>query len=130
MEATNDRVLYRGDNAEITSTRATVNGQTVPLSEVISAGMGTRWVSKSAGWAALIVGLIILVVGYFVWGVLLTPMVAGFALMIVGIVLLTLRQKKHVVHLFGHDGSITAVATPTREEAERLISSLDEALKK
>lgn len=119
-----ERDVYTGANVRITGGRIEANGQTLPLSDVADVTVAHRWINPIVGYVTLAVGVGLAVIGYLVWGTLLTPVIAGLIIAVAGVVLINLARTGDVVRLTTHDGSQTELPVGNRREARRLADAI------
>jgi uncharacterized membrane protein YdbT with pleckstrin-like domain len=116
--------VYDGKNVRITDGSIETNGQSIPLSDVAAVTVAHRWINPTVGYVALAVGVALALIGYLVWGTLLTPVIAGLILAVAGIVLINLARTGDVVRLTTSDGSRTEVPVGNRAEARRVAEMI------
>lgn len=128
METTNSSVLYDHGRERITSTQMTVNGTTYNLADIATASIIAPTLRREYGYVLAAIGIVLLVVGYLVWGAFLTPMLAGAALLIVGIAIAVTVHKSYTVLLKHRDAQLTKVQFAERAQAEQYLRALNQAI--
>lgn len=128
MNATNSSVLYDHGNDRITSTQAIVNGTTYNLSDITTASIVAPVLRREYGYVLVAIGILLLVVGYLVWGAFLTPMLAGAVLLIAGIAIAITVRKNYTVLLRHRDTQLTKLQFAERVQAEKFMQALNQAI--
>ena len=128
MDTMSENVLYHDGNDVITPGRAVLGGKTFDLTTIKNVSLVAPVMRREYGYAAAALGIVLLVLGYFVWGAFLTPMLVGVVLIVVGIGVATVVRHNYIVHLNAADGKATAIPFPDRSRAERALAALSQAL--
>lgn len=130
MESANNTVLYHSGNDRVTSTQATVGGKTYDLADIDTVSLVAPVLRREYGYGLAVVGLILLIAGYLVWGVFLTPMLVGGVLIIAGLAIALAVQKSYTVHMTHRDKHVTTLQFPQRSQAEQFVRALNQAVKR
>lgn len=131
MAATNERVIYRNGSTVVTDTSANISGQTYDLHGVAAVSMVPPVLRRWMGGVLLTIGLIILVVGYFVWNrVFLTPMLGGVVLIIAGAALYAMVRERYTVTITRQDGQQTRLQVPDANHAQQLVEAISNVIRK
>lgn len=130
MESANNTILYRNGSDRVTSTQATIGGKTYDLADIDTVSLVAPVLRREYGYGLAVLGLILLVAGYIVWGVFLTPMLVGGVLIIAGIAIALTVQKSYTLHLTHRDKHVTTLQFPERSQAEQLVRALNQAAKR
>lgn len=129
MEATNETVLYRGTNATVTNRRVQIGQREYPLSGVQNVSVIRPLVRRSYGLIALAVGVLLVVVGYIAWnGVLLSPMVGGIALILVGLAIYAIARENYTVRLHEVNGEVVALDLSGEQQAQEIAAAINSAV--
>lgn len=124
----NEPALYQNGTDVITATRASLGGKTYDLAGIKSVSLVAPTLRPEYGYGLVGLGVILLLAGYFVWGVFLTPMLAGVVLVIVGIALAVMVHPTYTVNLNNANGQASSVAFTDRGQAQRAVAALSKAL--
>ena len=89
--------------------------------------MWRNWRRTAIALIAIVLGLILLIAGYLVWGVFLTPMLVGGVLIVAGLAIAMTVQKSYTVHLTHRDKHTTTLRFPERSQAEQFVRALKQA---
>lgn len=114
--------------ATITNGNVVANGQQYALANLATVSLIRPVLSRTIGWIVAVVGLIILVAGYLVWGVLLTPIVAGAALLIAGLVVAFTVKESYTVRLNMKNGPPVLLQFADQAEAQRTVTAIGAAI--
>lgn len=128
MTSSREGDLYRNGNDVVTGTRATLGGQTIDLADINTVSLIPPILRPEYGYGLAALGLVIGVVGYLVWGVFLTPVLAGVVLVIVGLALAFAVKTSYTVRLNRTNGQTTMVNFSDRSRAEQVVAALSRAL--
>lgn len=129
LETQNDAVIYRDGADVITADHAEIGGQSYDLREIETVSLTNPVLNRAYGFVAIGLGIILAVIGYFVWGgILLTPTLGGLALIIVGVVLAFAVRPNYTVRLNRSNGATTALRFPTRAQAEQVLQAVRSAV--
>lgn len=124
-----ERELYRDGNDVITETRAVVGGRTIELASVDSVSLVKPVLNPTWGWALAGVGALIAVIGYFVWGgVFLTPVFAGLALIVIGLVMAFMVRPSYTVRITDTSGAVTPLSFAKAGPAVNIANTLTQAV--
>ena len=128
MDATGETVLYQDGQVVVTNRRVRLGERSYALSDVRSVALIRPILKRSYGWIALIVGIILMIVGYVVWnGVLLSPMVGGVALILAGVVLLVAVRERYIVRFNEPSGGVVELPLADGTQADRVVSALSQS---
>lgn len=130
MESANNANLYRNGSDYITSTQATIGGKTYDLADIDTVSLVAPVLRREYGYGLAVLGLILLIAGYIVWGVFLTPMLVGGVLIVAGIAIAMTVQKSYTVNLTHRDKHVTTLQFPERPQAEQLVRALNQAARR
>ncbi|HEX5690688.1 MAG TPA: DUF6232 family protein, partial [Roseiflexaceae bacterium] len=114
-------------NTSITDREVVFDGNRYNLADITSASLVGPTLKPEYGYVLTALGIILLVAGYLIWGVFLTPMLAGAVLIVVGIALTLLVRRKFTVNLNRGEQQIAAVAFPNRRQAEQFLTAIKQA---
>lgn len=121
--------IYRNGADVITPRRAVIGGQSFDLDGIETVSLTNPILNRTYGFVAIGLGIILAVVGYFVWdAVLLTPTLGGLALIVVGFVLAFTVRPRYTVRLNRSDGTLTRLQLPTRQQAEQVLQAVRQAV--
>ena len=124
----NETVLYRDGNDTITATSASLGGKTYDLAGIKSVSLVAPVLRPEYGYGLAGLGVVLLLAGYFVWGVFLTPMLAGVVLIVGGIALATIVRPTYTLNLNATNGQASSVSFASRARAEQAVAALSKAL--
>jgi uncharacterized protein YjeT (DUF2065 family) len=125
------RAVYQSGNDRITDREAVLQGKSYDLGAIDSVSLIPPIMNRSYGFVSIGIGAVITILGYFVWqGIFLTPMLAGIALMIAGIVIVAMVKPHATVRINHTNGSTAELRFPTRAEAEQIVDALSLALQR
>lgn len=122
MTVYNDRSTTVSDGAVM------VNGQRYNIADVATVSMIRPILSKTLGWGVAVLGLIILVAGYIIWRTLLTPVVAGAAILIAGVVIALVVRESYTVRMTMKSGSPVMLQFANPTEAQHTVTAIGAAL--
>ena len=105
-----------------------VSGTDYDLSDVQTVSLIRPVLNPGIGWGVAILGLIILVLGYVVWGTLLPPMIGGISLLIAGLVVALVVKPSYTVRMARANGEATQISFPTQASAGDALVQIDKAL--
>lgn len=105
-----------------------VSGTDYDLSDVQTVSLIRPVLNRGIGWGVAIAGLIILVLGYVVWGTLLPPMIGGISLLIAGLVVALVVKPSYTVRMARANGEATQISFPTQASAGDALAQIDKAL--
>lgn len=125
---TSVRTVYHEGNDTITDTHATLQGQTFDMAEVQSVSVVAPVLRRVYGYAAIGIGLLLLIVGYLVWGTFLTPMLVGAVLIVVGVCIALIVREAYTVRVNARNGHVTAIPFPRRTQSDQVVAALSEVL--
>jgi hypothetical protein len=128
MNSAHNSVLYDHGSNRITSTQAIVDGKTYNLSDIATASILAPVLRREYGYVLAAIGMVLLVVGYLVWGAFLTPMLAGAVLLIAGIAIAIVVRKSYIVLLKHRNAQLTKLQFPERAQAEQFMQALNQAI--
>ena len=129
FESPNETVIYHNGADRITAERATVGGQNFELRDIETVSLTNPVLNRTYGFVAIGLGIILAVVGYFVWsGTFLTPMLGGLALIIVGVAIAFTARPRYTVRLNHSNGTTTALQFLNRAEAEQVMQAVRAAV--
>lgn len=129
MQAANEHVLYRQDETTVTDRQVIHRQKTIDLNKIQSVSLIPPVLKRWYGSVALAIGVVLLIVGYIVWnGVLLSPMIGGIALVIIGVAILFTGRNYYLVRLssVGRDAETLQVADET--QAHAIASAISAAI--
>ena len=75
-----------------------------------------------------IAGLIILVLGYVVWGTFLPPLLGGICLIIAGLVVAFIVKPSYTVRMARVQGEAVQISFPTEQSASDALTQIDKAI--
>ncbi|KPV50405.1 hypothetical protein SE17_27140 [Kouleothrix aurantiaca] len=130
MEPAKHKILYENGSDRVTSSQAIIGGKTYELSDIDTVSVVAPVLRREYGYGLAIVGLVLLVAGYLVWGTFLTPMFVGVVLIIAGLAIALVVRKSYTVHLNHRDKQTTTIHFPRRAQAEQLVHALTQANKR
>ena len=130
MDTAQNTVLYQNGDDRITTSQATIGGKTYDLTDINSVSLVRPVLRPEYGYVLAVAGLVLLIAGYLVWGVFLTPMLAGGILLIAGIAMALTTKKSYTVHLNHRNQQATTLQFPARAEAEQFVRALNQAGKR
>ena len=123
-------VLYQSGDDVVTPTQAMLYGQTFDLATVKSAAL-VRWVlRRNYGLWAIIIGLGITIIGVIIWRSLLTPVIAGPILLVVGLVLYFVVREQYMVVLGRQNGNPVTIPYADQGQASEVVGAVRQALGK
>lgn len=122
--------LYRHGSDSITPTHATLREREFDLTLVKSAALVSPVLRRWYGIAAMVIGLGITIIGLIIWRSLLTPVVAGPILFVVGAVLYLQVRERYMVALSHYTGEVVTLAYEDPGEAEQVVAALRQAVGK
>ncbi len=125
---TNTQAVYRDGNDLITDTHATLQGQTFDMNDIQSVSVVAPVMRRVYGYAAIGIGLLLLIVGYLVWGTFLTPMLVGAVLIVVGICIALIVREAYTVRVNAHNGHVTAIPFAKRTQSDQVVAALSKVL--
>jgi len=129
VDSGQERVLYRDGNDVITETRAVIGGRSIDLANIDSVSLIKPVLNPAWGWALVGVGALLAVIGYFVWdGVLLTPVFAGLALIVIGLVIAFMVRPSYTVRITDTSGAVTPLVFASRGPAANVANTLTQAV--
>src|SRR4029078_3099983 len=109
MEATNETTVYQSGAAVAPNRQVRVGERSYPLSSFRAVTVVPPVLKRSYGVIALVVGIVLLIVGYIVCnGVLLSTMIGVIALVIAGVAIMATAHERYMVRLHGASGDVTA----------------------
>jgi hypothetical protein len=127
MSLVDNNAVYQQGNTSINDTQVVFDGNRYNLADITSASLVGPTLKPEYGYALMALGFVLLVAGYLIWGVFLTPMLAGLVLIVVGIALALLVRRNFTVHLNQHEQQIATLAFPTRLQAEQFLTAIKQA---
>ena len=127
MSRVDNSTLYQQGNNRITGSQVLFDGNRYNLADITSASLVGPTLKPEYGYLMTAIGIVLLIAGYLIWGVFLTPMLAGVVLIVAGIALAMLVRRNFTVHLNQGEQQIAALAFPTRAQAEQFLSAIKQA---
>lgn len=127
MEPVDQTVFYQSGGDRVTRSHAVVGGKTYNMDDIDTVSVVAPVLRREYGYGLAITGLVLLVVGYLVWGVFLTPTLVGAVLLVAGLAIAFAVQKNYTVHLNQRGKQLTTVQFPERAQAERFVQALTQA---
>lgn len=128
MEATSGTKVYSDDRNNISDTQAVLNGKTFALADINTISYVPPVLRPEYGYVLAAVGVVIFIAGYLVWGVFLTPMLAGAVFLIVGLAVAFAVRKTHTIRVTDTAAKVTEVDFTDRKRAQNVYKALNEAL--
>lgn len=117
-----------GRSATIMNGAVMVNGQRYNVADLATVSLVRPVLSRTLGWAVAVLGLIIGVAGYLIWGILLTPIVAGAALLIAGLVVAFTVRESYTVRLNMKNGAPVLLQFADPIEAQHTTTAIGAAI--
>lgn len=131
IDSGQERVLYRDGNDLITETRAVVGGRSIELADIDTVSLIKPVMNPSWGWALAGVGALLAVIGYIVWdGLILTPVFAGLALIVIGLVVAFMVRPSYTVRITDASGTVTPISIAKAKPAADIANTLAQAVAK
>jgi hypothetical protein len=127
MSSVNNRTTYQQGGNTITSTQVVFGGDRYNLADITGTSRIAPTLKREYGYALIGVGVILLIAGYLVWGVFLTPMLVGTVLIVVGIAVALLVRRQFTVHLLQGERQLAALPFSTRAQAEQFLAAIKQA---
>lgn len=125
MATAPDRVLYHEGDILVSQTHVRVADQTHRLDDVDSVSLLPPILRRSYGVVALVAGVLLAVLGYLVWApLLLTPILAGAALALVGLVLTLVVRTRYTVRLHVRSGAVVPLYLEDRAQAQQIVAAI------
>ena len=129
-KASEGTVLYQRGDDVVTPTQAMLHGQIFDLAAIKSAALVRPVLRRSYGLWAIIIGLGITVIGFIIWRSLLTPVIAGPILLVVGLVLYFVVREQYMVVLGRQSGDAVTIPYTDQAQAQQVVGALRQALTK
>lgn len=128
MATVQDTPRYNVGNITVTDSRITTGNQTYHMNEIQSVSFVPPIVRRNYGLALIIVGAIIAIAGYFVWGTLLTPVAAGAILVVAGAAVMAFVRDNYTVRLNRTNGQINELKMPDAAQAQQFVQAVSSAI--
>ena len=105
-----------------------VSGADYDLSDIKTVSLIRPVLNRGIGWGVAIAGLIILVLGYVVWGTFLPPLLGGICLIIAGLVVAFIVKPSYTVRMARVQGEAVQISFPTEQSASDALTQIDKAI--
>ena len=117
-----------GSSAVLSERTIQVGNETFDYADFSTVSFIRPILSPLIGWVVAVIGLIILVAGYIVWHVFLTPMLAGAVLLIAGIIVALMVRETYTVRLNRRTGEPLLLQFKDAATAQRTVTRIGAAL--
>ena len=117
-----------GAGIDLSADAVTAGGQTYPFSSIKTVSLIRPILTKGMGVGLAIVGAIILVLGYIIWGTFLTPMLAGLVMIIVGVTIAASVRQTYTVRLNRSSGDPALIQLTDQTAAQHAVTTIGAAL--
>lgn len=118
----------RQPGAVVNGSQVMVAGSNYSLDDLSSVSLIRPILTRSLGWGVAVLGLVIGVLGYIVWGTFLTPMLAGVVLLIAGLVVAMTVREHYTVRINHNSGEPVLLKFQSAAEAQRTVTEIGNAI--
>lgn len=120
--------VSNGDTAVVSDRTIQVGNTSYDYADIATVSLVRPILSPLYGWVLAAVGLIVLLAGYFVWGVFLTPMLAGAVMLVAGVIIALMVRETYTVRLNPRSGEPVLLQFKDAAAAQRTVTKIGAAL--
>lgn len=120
--------VSNGDTAVVSDRTVQVGNTSYDYADIATVSLVRPILLPLYGWVLAAVGLIVLLAGYFVWGVFLTPMLAGAVMLVAGVIIALMVRETYTVRLNPRSGEPVLLQFKDGAAAQRTVTKIGAAL--